>query len=916
MKLSIRNKLVLIFIPLIIVPMTITTLVSMQITSKRLENELRDDSMNALKEAEALLVQYLEGARHFAQFVANSNDIKRSVQTGKAQESLEAINDLLQLKIVEVFSPEQRLLARGYVRQRDMKPYFTPSKDPIVARTLDLEIVSDYFPYPQGLAGRVSAPIIDVETLDALGAVIVSYPFNITLIQTVKAQIKAEVTIQWNPAGSIVSTIQDNEGQNIREIWNSAVSNFDAFGNSPLHKLEWIGPHLYAVTYTPLYNNEKQPVAILSTALNCDRLEQSKANTLKVIIISSGIAFVLALLMGVFIARSFTRPIYQLLASTRSMAEGRLEEEVDVSREDELGSLAKSFADMRNAIRNQINDLHAERDYSTSIIMGTPSIVCGITPGGTTIFINPAAEKITGYGAEEIIGKNWWPIFYPDDEYRQVTKLFSNFEKGKIRDYEMVLTNRVGEKYTILWNFINRFDDSGRLVEIIGFGNDVTKRKKAEDELKKHHDRLKELVDERTGELMKTNQDLQREIADRKQAEEELRRLRNLLSNIIDSMPSVLVGVDKDGRVTQWNREAEKMTGVSSDVAQGQIIEGVLPQFRLKMEKVRQAIRNRETQTETKVASTVDGETRLSDVTIYPLITKGVEGAVIRIDDVTERVRIEEMIIQSEKMLSVGGLAAGMAHEINNPLAGILQNTQVMSNRMKGDHLKNRRAAEECGTTVEVIRTYMDKRGIFPMIENILEAAQRAAKIVDNMLSFSRKSESRIQKVNMGELIDKSVELAENDYDLRKKYDFKQIEIKREYEPGMPKVPCDRAKIQQVILNLLKNSAQAMSDHDKRSDLPQIILRVRQDSKMACIEVEDNGPGLDESSRKRVFEPFYTTKEVGIGTGLGLSLSYYIITENHGGTMTVESIPGNGAKFIIKLPLERSEAHLSNPTPT
>ncbi len=273
--------------------------------------------------------------------------------------------------------------------------------------------------------------------------------------------------------------------------------------------------------------------------------------------------------------------------------------------------------------------------------------------------------------------------------------------------------------------------------------------------------------------------------------------------------------------------------------------------------------------------------------------------------DVTERRRTQEVMIQTEKMMSVGGLAAGMAHEINNPLAGILQNTQVMKNRVSGNMAKNRQAAEACGTTMDVIMAYMENRGIFSMIEAIMESGKRAAAIVDNMLSFSRRSESRFELNDLGELLDTSIRLLETDYDLKQRYDFRKVEIRREYDGSVPKVPCEAGKIQQVFLNILKNGAQAMWRTHGAGTRPCFFLRLMVEGTRVRIEIEDNGPGMDEETKNRVFEPFYTTKEVGTGTGLGLSVSYFIITENQGGTLSVESSPGKGATFIIHLPLEQ-----------
>lgn len=155
-------------------------------------------------------------------------------------------------------------------------------------------------------------------------------------------------------------------------------------------------------------------------------------------------------------------------------------------------------------------------------------------------------------------------------------------------------------------------------------------------------------------------------------------------------------------------------------------------------------------------------------------------------------------------------------------------------------------------------------------------------------------------------ILDRTLELAATDYDLKRQYDFKTIEIEKEYAKDLPLVPCEKAKIQQVILNILRNGAESMQEAEIKK--PKFLLRTwfEKDREMVVMEIENNGPGIDENIRKRIFEPFFTTKPVGIGTGLGLSVSYFIITENHGGELAVESPEGSGARFIIRLPLTRS----------
>jgi len=407
-------------------------------------------------------------------------------------------------------------------------------------------------------------------------------------------------------------------------------------------------------------------------------------------------------------------------------------------------------------------------------------------------------------------------------------------------------------------------------------------------------------------ELTNSNASLTKEIAEHKQARDQLILLKNYMRNIIDSMPSVLIGVDVDGRVTQWNQEAQRVTGISAKDANGQSLSKAFPRLSSEIEQVREAIKTRLQQGDSKRIRKLDGKMLYEDITIYPLITNGVDGAVIRLDDVTEKVRLEEMMIQSEKMLSVGGLAAGMAHEINNPLAGMMQTANVMKSRLFNENLPaNIRAAEEIGISLEGIHRYMDVRGILRMVDDINQSGKRVAEVVENMLSFARKSDSTYSSHELADLLDKTLELASTDYDLKKEYDFKIINIIREYAEGLPSIPCEGAKIQQVLLNILRNGAQAMQEAGVKNATFTLRIYLDSDQDMVCLEIEDNGPGIDEETCKRVFEPFFTTKPVGVGTGLGLSVSYFIITENHQGEMSVESEPGCGARFIIRLPLTR-----------
>jgi PAS domain S-box-containing protein len=396
------------------------------------------------------------------------------------------------------------------------------------------------------------------------------------------------------------------------------------------------------------------------------------------------------------------------------------------------------------------------------------------------------------------------------------------------------------------------------------------------------------------------------DLTERKEAEKEIFSLRNYLSNIIDSMPSILIGVDKKNRITQWNLKASQKTGISPEAARGQLLETVFPQFTIELDHVRISIESRNVHHVSRHPRVENNKQIYEDITIYPLTSNGVEGAVIRIDDVTEQVQMEELMIQSEKILSVGGLAAGMAHEINNPLAGMMQSANVMKNRLERiDMPANLRVAEALGISMGDIKVFMEKREIFRMLDAIQESGARAAEIVSNMLSFARKSDTSTSSHYPDQLMDESLELAATDYDLKKQYDFKSIEIIKEYAQDLPMLLCEGAKIQQVLLNILRNGAQAMQTAKTQS--PRFIIRIykKEVPGMVFMEIDDNGPGMDDATKSKVFDPFFTTKPVGVGTGLGLSVSYFIITENHKGTLTVLSEPEKGTNFIIGLPVQK-----------
>ena len=389
----------------------------------------------------------------------------------------------------------------------------------------------------------------------------------------------------------------------------------------------------------------------------------------------------------------------------------------------------------------------------------------------------------------------------------------------------------------------------------------------------------------------------------------QLRATRSMLNNILESMPSAIIGLDSRQQVTHWSSGAEKLLGLPPEEALGRpfgevqewlarTIGQACPRGRVESPLVleKQSLPGQE-------------EQRYVDVLAYPLHANGIQGAVVRVDDVTARVTMEELLLRSEKMSSVGNLAAGMAHEINNPLSGILQSIQNIRRRIAPGLPANDQAARESGCDLASMRDYLTRRGILDFLDSVQESGNRAARIVKNMLGFIRKSSSARLPVNLAELVDRTVDIASTDYDLKKKYDFRKIAIERQYAPDMPLVPCSASEIEQVVFNLLGNAAQAMATQPEPRPDPRLVLRVHATDSHAVLEVEDNGPGMPEHVRKRVFEPLFSTKPPGQGTGLGLSVAYFVVTNTHGGVIDVVSRPGQGARFVIRLPLAPGPAY-------
>lgn len=447
-------------------------------------------------------------------------------------------------------------------------------------------------------------------------------------------------------------------------------------------------------------------------------------------------------------------------------------------------------------------------------------------------------------------------------------------------------------------------DEIGSLAE--AFNTMLSRIEAREQQLKRARDDSQAAYDQAQGlaeETRHTNRKLELEVQVRSKIEKKLTGFQNYLNSIIDSMPSALIALDEQLYVTQWNQEASALSGTRLDEALNQPIFLAFEPLKPFLPQLKETVEQHSVVKIERVTWVKDDEPKHYALTFYPLMGGAGRGVVIRIDDITQRLSLEEMMVQSEKMLSVGGLAAGMAHEINNPLGAILHNVQNIRRRLSADLPKNIETAEQIGIELDSVNRYLQSREVPQLLDGIQQAGARAAKIVTHMLSFSRRSNRQMAPCDLPALIDQAVEIASNDFDLAIGFDFKGQAIIRQFDPQLGPVPGTANELEQVLLNLLKNAAQAIHQREDATEPGRIILRTRLNPPWAEIQVEDNGVGMSENVRKRTFEPFFTTKEIGQGTGLGLSVSYFIITNNHKGQMEVQSTLGQGTCFTLRLPL-------------
>ena len=369
---------------------------------------------------------------------------------------------------------------------------------------------------------------------------------------------------------------------------------------------------------------------------------------------------------------------------------------------------------------------------------------------------------------------------------------------------------------------------------------------------------------------------------------EEYERLKEFSENIVESINVGILAADLDDRVESWNSQIEKLTGVTRDRAVGRRLCELFPadlceQFSHArglggVQNIYKFVLQPEIPgLSSNGAGKANGfvpPVHIVNLAIAPLVSKDSEqiGRLIIFDDITDRAELERRLMQADKLSSIGLLAAGVAHEVNTPLAVISTYAQMLAKQVSGDDQKSK------------------------LLEKIAKQTFRASEIVNSLLNFSRTSPAEFVEVDVNRVIRETLTLI--DHQLRKA----GVEVSLKLDMALPPVKGNAGKLQQVFLNLFLNARDAMDTGG------MLAVKTWEDQDLAHIEVADSGSGIAPGDISRIYDPFFTTKAARKGTGLGLSVSYGIIRE-HSGSIDVESEPGSGTRFHVEFPVARKAVH-------
>ena len=406
-------------------------------------------------------------------------------------------------------------------------------------------------------------------------------------------------------------------------------------------------------------------------------------------------------------------------------------------------------------------------------------------------------------------------------------------------------------------------------------------------------DRVKErtaTLDNANSLLQQSNLALEEEITEHRDTSKKLRLSESYITSILRSMPLMLIGLNKAGEITQWNSRAEEISRLPADKVLGKNLWQAYPTIAVTPEQIKQAQDEDKTLT---VKYSQRGQYHF-DITIYPLHDQLETGVVIMVDDVTQRVQSENMLVQRDKMSSMGEMASVMAHDINIPLQAILKDLQTVRQDLTEEHI--------------------DPVGINELLDSALIRGRQAASVIDNLVRFSDAGAGEKQLANIIEVMDHSVELAADVLSVTKGLRFKDVLINHNYADDLPQLRCHVPELQQVFLSLFRYSCYALGKVEDPEHTPSINIEISEFYEAIWVRIQHNGLGMTTEEQQLVFEPFFANSHAAedsdaqsdqqSGAGERLSFAQFIIAEQHQGQIAVTSDINIGTTFHIQLPLQ------------